>query len=67
MQTAYANGASTRYLTKTLGLRVVKTATGVKHLHKAAEEVDVGVYFEANGAPTLVVHSPPHTHAIGFP
>jgi phosphoacetylglucosamine mutase len=50
VQTAYANGASTRYLTNTLRLRVVTTATGVKHLHKAAEEFDVGVYFEANGA-----------------
>lgn len=67
VQTAYANGASTRYLTNTLGLRVVMTATGVKHLHKAAEEFDVGIYFEANGAPTLVVHCPPHTRAMVSP
>jgi phosphoacetylglucosamine mutase len=33
---------------------VVFTPTGVKHLHHAAEEFDVGVYFEANGHGTIL-------------
>jgi phosphomannomutase len=72
VQTAYANGASTRYLTGTLGLRVATTPTGVKHLHKAAEVFDLGIYFEANGVcvwvteaattkrPSCIVHSGHH-------
>lgn len=29
------------------------TKTGVKHLHRAAQEFDIGVYFEANGHGTV--------------
>lgn len=54
VQTAYANGASTHYITQHLRLPVVCTATGVKHLHHAACNFDVGVYFEANGHGTVV-------------
>lgn len=54
VQTAYANGASTNYVTKTLKLPVVCTPTGVKWLHHAATKFDVGVYFEANGHGTVV-------------
>ncbi|RDL42306.1 putative phosphoacetylglucosamine mutase [Venustampulla echinocandica] len=54
VQTAYANGASTKYIEKTLGLPVVCTPTGVKWLHHAATKFDVGVYFEANGHGTVV-------------
>lgn len=54
VQTAYANGASTSYITQDLKLPVVCTATGVKHLHHAATRFDVGVYFEANGHGTVV-------------
>ncbi|KAL8828119.1 MAG: hypothetical protein Q9170_006738 [Blastenia crenularia] len=54
VQTAYANGASTAYVTQDLRLPVVCTATGVKHLHHAATKFDVGVYFEANGHGTVV-------------
>lgn len=53
MQTAYANGASTAYLAG-LGLAVVRTPTGVKHLHAAASAFDVGIYFEANGHGTVL-------------
>ncbi|KAL1748449.1 hypothetical protein HDZ31DRAFT_29658 [Schizophyllum fasciatum] len=52
VQTAYANGASTKYLSERLPVRCV--ATGVKHLHHAAENFDVGVYFEANGHGTVL-------------
>ncbi|KAH8591648.1 N-acetylglucosamine-phosphate mutase-like protein [Bisporella sp. PMI_857] len=54
VQTAYANGASLKYVEKTLGLPVVCTPTGVKWLHHAATKFDVGVYFEANGHGTVV-------------
>ncbi|KAI4094381.1 MAG: hypothetical protein LQ344_002282 [Seirophora lacunosa] len=54
VQTAYANGASTAYVTQDLRLPVVCTATGVKHLHHAATKFDIGVYFEANGHGTVV-------------
>ncbi len=54
VQTAYANGASTSYITEHLQLPVVCTATGVKHLHHAALGFDIGVYFEANGHGTVL-------------
>jgi len=52
VQTAYANGASTKYLAERLPVRCVPT--GVKHLHHAAEHYDIGVYFEANGHGTVL-------------
>lgn len=55
VQTAYANGASTRYLEEHVRLPVVCTKTGVKHLHHEAKEFDVGIYFEANGHGTVLV------------
>lgn len=54
VQTAYANGSSTRYLSETLNCEVVVTPTGVKHLHKAAHQFDIGIYFEANGHGTVL-------------
>ena len=54
VQTAYANGSSTKYLTDKINCEVVVTPTGVKHLHKAAHEFDVGIYFEANGHGTVL-------------
>ncbi|CCG84227.1 protein of unknown function [Taphrina deformans PYCC 5710] len=54
VQTAYANGSSTTFLTKTLGLPVTCTPTGVKYLHHAAQRYDIGVYFEANGHGTVL-------------
>uniref|UniRef100_A0A0A8XUI9 Phosphoacetylglucosamine mutase n=1 Tax=Arundo donax TaxID=35708 RepID=A0A0A8XUI9_ARUDO len=53
VQTAYANGASTKFL-KSLGLEVAFTPTGVKYLHKKALEYDIGIYFEANGHGTVL-------------
>lgn len=52
VQTAYANGSSTKYLRQRVP--VTCTPTGVKHLHAAAERYDVGVYFEANGHGTVL-------------
>lgn len=57
VQTAYANGSSTKYLEKTLGVPVTCTATGVKHLHHAAQRYEIGVYFEANGHGTVLFSS----------
>ncbi|KAL3428066.1 n-acetylglucosamine-phosphate mutase [Phlyctema vagabunda] len=54
VQTAYANGASTKYVEKSLKIPVVCTPTGVKWLHHAATKFDIGVYFEANGHGTVV-------------
>lgn len=53
VQTAYANGASTDFLKK-LGLEVIFTPTGVKYLHEKAAELDIGIYFEANGHGTIL-------------
>uniref|UniRef100_A0AAQ4PNP5 phosphoacetylglucosamine mutase n=1 Tax=Gasterosteus aculeatus aculeatus TaxID=481459 RepID=A0AAQ4PNP5_GASAC len=39
-------------LTKNVTVRCTKT--GVKHLHHAAQEFDIGVYFEANGHGTVL-------------
>jgi len=57
IQTAYANGASTKYIEQHLQLPVVCTPTGVKHLHHAACSFDIGVYFEANGHGTVLFSS----------
>ncbi|KAL6095680.1 pgm3 [Pungitius sinensis] len=54
VQTAYANGSSTNYLEDTMKVIVRCTKTGVKHLHHAAQEFDIGVYFEANGHGTVL-------------
>ncbi|KAK9463528.1 uncharacterized protein V1516DRAFT_668006 [Lipomyces oligophaga] len=54
VQTAYANGSSTRYIQEVLKVPVTVTPTGVKHLHHAAQQYDVGVYFEANGHGTVL-------------
>ncbi|GLU05458.1 hypothetical protein SLE2022_225590 [Rubroshorea leprosula] len=53
VQTAYANGASTKYL-KQSGLEVIFTPTGVKYLHEKAAKYDIGIYFEANGHGTIL-------------
>lgn len=54
VQTAYANGASTEYISNVLGISVECVPTGVKHLHKQAKEFDIGIYFEANGHGTVI-------------
>ncbi|XP_053457232.1 phosphoacetylglucosamine mutase isoform X2 [Nycticebus coucang] len=54
VQTAYANGSSTRYLEEVMKVPVHCVKTGVKHLHHKAQEFDIGVYFEANGHGTVL-------------
>lgn len=54
VQTAYANGSSTEYLEKVLGVPAPCAKTGVKHLHHVALDYDIGVYFEANGHGTVI-------------
>ncbi|KAG5888570.1 hypothetical protein JTB14_029867 [Gonioctena quinquepunctata] len=54
VQTAYANGASTDYISTKLNVPVACVSTGVKHLHHKALTYDIGVYFEANGHGTVV-------------
>lgn len=68
VQTAYANGNSTKYL-KSVSQSCPRTEfpadiqrnipiscvpTGVKYLHHAAQRFDIGVYFEANGHGTVL-------------
>lgn len=57
VQTAYANGSSTDFLTTKLGLEVEFADTGVKNLHKKALKYDFGIYFEANGHGTIWISS----------
>lgn len=55
VQTAYANGNSTKYITDSLCVPVSCTKTGVKHLHHEAQSsYDIGIYFEANGHGTIL-------------
>jgi len=56
VQTAYANGASSAYISSHLGLPVLLAKTGVKYVHAAAAAFDIGVYFEANGHGTVLFH-----------
>ncbi|KAK9453798.1 hypothetical protein V1511DRAFT_462092 [Dipodascopsis uninucleata] len=63
VQTAYANGSSTSYLTDVLKVPVKITPTGVKNLDQAARSFDIGVYFEANGHGT-VLFSPSASRAL---
>ncbi|CAL7951289.1 unnamed protein product [Xylocopa violacea] len=55
VQTAYANGGSTDYISNVLQIPVACVSTGIKHLHKKALEFDIGIYFEANGHGTVVL------------
>ncbi|CAD5209269.1 unnamed protein product [Bursaphelenchus xylophilus] len=57
VQTAYANGCSTRYFGETLQMAVVRAKTGVQNLHTEATKFDVGIYFEANGHGTVFFSS----------
>lgn len=52
VQTAYANGSSTKYLEQRVPVTCSKT--GVRSCHAAAERFDIGVYFEANGHGTVL-------------
>ncbi|KAK7108953.1 phosphoacetylglucosamine mutase-like isoform X2 [Littorina saxatilis] len=54
VQTAYANGSSTDFITNVMKVPVACVPTGVKHLHHRAQEFDIGVYFEANGHGTVL-------------
>jgi phosphoacetylglucosamine mutase len=54
VQTAYANGSSSHFLRENK-IPVAFAKTGVKYLHRKAEEsFDVGIYFEANGHGTVI-------------
>ena len=55
IQTAYANGASTKYmLDNHPNITLECTHTGVHYLHQEAHKYDVGIYFEANGHGTVL-------------
>lgn len=54
VQTAYANGASTKHMKSILKLTTDCVPTGVKHLHHRAKQAEIGIYFEANGHGTIL-------------
>jgi phosphoacetylglucosamine mutase len=54
VQTAYSNGNFASFIKESLGLPLVTTSTGVKHLHHEAKQFQVGIYFEANGHGTVL-------------
>ncbi|KPL94551.1 phosphoacetylglucosamine mutase-like protein [Sarcoptes scabiei] len=54
VQTAYANGNSTKYVREKLEMKIDCVPTGVKHLHHRAKQSDIGIYFEANGHGTII-------------
>jgi phosphoacetylglucosamine mutase len=52
--TAYSNGAFTEFCEQN-GVETICAKTGVKNVHKAAEEnFDIGIYFESNGHGTAL-------------
>ena len=53
IQTAYANGCSSKFI-KSQNIPVKVVPTGVKHLHHAAQQYSIGIYFEANGHGTVL-------------
>ncbi|KAI6190435.1 Phosphoacetylglucosamine mutase [Aphelenchoides bicaudatus] len=55
IQTAYANGNSTRYFRNKLKCEVVCVKTGTKYLQQAARDFDIAVHFEANGHGTVAL------------
>ncbi|KAI3421982.1 hypothetical protein GPALN_012519 [Globodera pallida] len=66
VQTAYANGNSTRFFSENLGIDPIMTKTGVKHLEEAAQQFDVGLYFEANGHGTRNNVVPRHIELLSM-
>ena len=54
VHTAYANSQFLWFI-DSLGFDTCCTATGVKHLHRAAQEYDIGIYFESNGHGSVVL------------
>ena len=57
VQTAYANGASTDFLSSLPNADIECTSTGVKYLHHSASLYDIGLYFEPNGHGTILLSS----------
>lgn len=57
VQTAYANGASTYYVSKVMknsAIQIKLAKTGVKFVEHEAKNFDIGMYFEANGHGTVI-------------
>jgi phosphoacetylglucosamine mutase len=52
--TVYANAAVVNYIRDVLQCQLEFTGTGVKNMHPAAAQYDVGVYFESNGHGTVL-------------
>jgi phosphoacetylglucosamine mutase len=79
VQTAYANGASTYYVSKVMkdsAIEIKLAKTGVKFVEHEAKNFDIGMYFEANGHGTVIFsnkavevlesHRPKSNKLLGF-
>ena len=79
VQTAYANGASTHYVSKVMknsAIQIKLAKTGVKFVEHEAKHFDIGMYFEANGHGTVIFskksvdvlesHRPLSNQLLGF-
>jgi phosphoacetylglucosamine mutase len=79
VQTAYANGASTHYVSKVMknsAIEIKLAKTGVKFVEHEAKNFDIGMYFEANGHGTVIFsskavevlesHRPKSNQLLGF-
>lgn len=55
VQTAYANGSSTKYLKDKLQLTQKYAPNGVKNSHPVAHKFDFGIYCESNGHGTFTI------------
>lgn len=55
VQTAYANGSSTKFLREDLKLTQKYAPNGVKNSHPVAHKFDIGIYCESNGHGTFTV------------
>ena len=53
VHTSYSNKSFVDYI-KTLNIKTICVATGVKNLHHVAKQYDIGIYFEANGHGTVL-------------
>jgi phosphoacetylglucosamine mutase len=57
IHTNYANSNFISYI-HSLGFHTKCSATGVKHLYRAAKEYDIGIFFESNGHGSVLFKNP---------
>ena len=65
IHTGYSNSNFIKFI-NSLGsnIKTVRTATGVKNLHREAQKFDIGIYFEANGHGTTIFNNLPNVNYV---